>query len=377
MRVAILKSNLATLGGLEKYAIHIGKGFSHQGHEVTFITTGPIPAITYPMHGVSLGDPPFLSLRHIQFFDEAAYNWLKEHPQDIIFGLDRNLMQTHYRAGNGVHATYLEQRKLTDSWLKQQTFKINPLHRFILKREKQLFEHPDLKVLFTNSNMVKKDILNRFNVNPNKIHTVYNGVAWQQFSEYFQSWEEKKQDYLKAWSLDPHTQKFLFIGNGYRRKGLPLLLQAIEPLLKEDIELLVVGHDKHLKQFISKASALKNGKKIHFFGHQKNLIPFFQVSDILILPTTYDPFANVTLESLAMGLPVITSTYNGASEILTDENGCIIQNLEDKKEMQSSLLAFCNKRKTITSAQKIRNSIPNFDFSKQLDKLIQISIDYA
>jgi UDP-glucose:(heptosyl)LPS alpha-1,3-glucosyltransferase len=58
----------------------------------------------------------------------------------------------------------------------------------------------------------------------------------------------------------------------------------------------------------------------------------YAAADVFLLPTLYDPFANVTLEALAAGLPVITSAQNGASEILTDlANGFILPRADDLK----------------------------------------------
>jgi UDP-glucose:(heptosyl)LPS alpha-1,3-glucosyltransferase len=37
-----------------------------------------------------------------------------------------------------------------------------------------------------------------------------------------------------------------------------------------------------------------------------------------VFPTQYDPFANVCLEALACGLPVVTTSSNGAAEILEE-----------------------------------------------------------
>ena len=45
--------------------------------------------------------------------------------------------------------------------------------------------------------------------------------------------------------------------------------------------------------------------------------PFYQMADALVIPSFYDPFANVTVEALAMGLFVLSSKHNGGPEILT------------------------------------------------------------
>jgi UDP-glucose:(heptosyl)LPS alpha-1,3-glucosyltransferase len=55
---------------------------------------------------------------------------------------------------------------------------------------------------------------------------------------------------------------------------------------------------------------------VHFVG-ARSPEAFYGASDVLVLPSYYDPCANVTVEALACGLPVITSVFNGAFELLT------------------------------------------------------------
>ena len=58
------------------------------------------------------------------------------------------------------------------------------------------------------------------------------------------------------------------------------------------------------------------GERVSFLGHTPNPESVLQQSDLLVLPTLYDPSANVCLEALACGVPVVTSGNNGMCEIL-------------------------------------------------------------
>lgn len=377
MKVAILKSHLAQLGGLERYALYIAKGFHEKGCDTTILTTGPLLSDIAPIKQQIVSKKSSLSLYHLVTFDKACAKWLQENPHDIVFGLDRNLSQTHYRAGNGVHATYLKQRKFIESHLKYASFFFNPLHQFILRREKALFENPQLKIIFTNSNMVKSDIASRFNVAKDKLHTIYNGCDWHAFATPFSLWMKEKPHLIAKYHLNPNTFKLLFIGNGYKRKGLNYLLRALKNLSDANIELLIVGKDKEQRLFEELAKAYKIDHMTHFFGKQQNIIPFYQLADALAIPSLYDPFANVSLEAWAMGLFVLTSPYNGASEIITKENGCVIDNIFDDKIMADALLSAVRTPKTEQKSQCIRAQVAHLDLSLQLDKLLKLSLDHA
>ncbi len=327
-------------GGLEKYSDRIAQEFERRGF-----------VVVYPQIGTICKWPGFLRLEQ---FDRQVSSWLKKNPVDIVFGMERTRSQTHIRAGNGVHAAYLKSRRASDGLFKYLSCKINPLHLKILELEKEAFESKELKKIFVNSEMVKRDLLDNYSVDPSKIHVIHNGVEWKEYEKPFQAWEKKDQGRLEL----------LFIGNGYRRKGLIPLLHALVHC--KGIHLTVIGKDKKIATF--KKYAEKLGLEVNFLGPQKDLTPYYLMADALTIPSFYDPFANVTLEALSFGLFVITSKSNGAHEILNKENGVVIEDLNSLEEMIAALgKAFI---KTKESSKKIRASVAQFDFSNQLNKLI-------
>jgi UDP-glucose:(heptosyl)LPS alpha-1,3-glucosyltransferase len=90
-----------------------------------------------------------------------------------------------------------------------------------------------------------------------------------------------------------------------------------------------------------------------------------------VIPSFYDPFANVTIEALAMGLFVLSSKQNGGHEILTQENGKLIEDLLDLETMIDALKIAMQKKKTGKSSQLIRDSVKHLDFSNQMRTLME------
>ena len=375
--ITLIKGELFKQGGLEKYTWEIARDFTSQGCEVTVLTSGAVAApfsnpllniVAFPIdHGLS-----FLNVLH---FDKACHEYLAKQPTPIIFSLDRNRFQTHIRAGNGVHAAYLRHRSKEEGFVKGLSFTINPLHRAILSLEKQGFEHPELKVLFANSHMVKQEILHYYQMDPNKIHVVHNGVEWHAMQERFDVWEAQREKTIHELDLDPNAFQFLFIGHNYSRKGLEKLLSALSLIKEEQFHLSVVGKDKNLSYFEQLSSDLGLSRKVIFFGPQKNTTRFYQMADCLIVPSLYDPFANVTVEGLAMGLFVISSKFNGGHEILTEQNGMIIESVEDAVAFSQRLRDALSRRKTRDTALGIRESVKHLDFSNQLRRITQTCLN--
>lgn len=356
--VVLLKSGAQNQGGLEKYADRLAKAFIEKGAEVSLLTTGEAKSQgeiqTYSCQTSSW--PPG---KRMEEFDLFTRNWIEKNSPDLIFGMDRNRYQTHIRAGNGVHAAYLKSRRLTEGRLKTWICKINPMHRKILELEKAAFENPKLKKLFANSQMVKKELLEHYEIAPEKIEVIHNGVEWTEMEEDFEKSEFSNEEF-----------HFLFIGNGYLRKGLSSLLQALSHLKEKNFRLSVVGKENKVDLFKVQAEALGLKKKVHFFGAQADITPFYQKADALVIPSYYDPFANVTIEAIAMGLFTISSKTNGGSEIITKENGAIIEDMQKTESFVFALEEAMKRPKTKISSLLIRQSVEHLDFSKQLKRLI-------
>ena len=374
--VTLIKSELFRQGGLEKYSWQIAADFCAIGSSVTVLTTGkPLPPFAHPLlNVVSLPVRCHLSFLNILSFDKACSEYLARAPTPIIFSLDRNRFQTHIRAGNGVHAAYLKRRSQEEGVVKQLSFALNPLHRAILSLEKKAFEHTGLKTLFTNSEMVKQEILQFYRTDPKKIQVVHNGVEWEAMQSAFDLWETQRKKILTELQLDSEALQFLFIGHNFRRKGLEKLLQALALIKHEYFQLSVIGKDKNLTYYQDLIQKLGLSKKVFIFGPQKETARFYQIADCIVIPSLYDPFANVTVEALAMGVFVLSSKNNGGHEVLTERNGHVIECLDDPEAFAETLKMALSRPKSKDSAASIRQSVKHLDFSNQLRLITQSSI---
>jgi UDP-glucose:(heptosyl)LPS alpha-1,3-glucosyltransferase len=372
-RIAFLKSSILKRGGLEKYTLRLARESALAGHDVFLLTTDYDDGVLegLPFTVVNLGRRWPLSFLHLLSFDYQCKNYLHSHPMDIVFGMDRNFcFQTHYRAGNGVHAAYLDRRKKECSWFKKCSIALNPLHHLILRMEKKTFESDNLKVLYTNSLMVAKEVQSYYpGVDPKKIYPVHNGVEWRELQTPFEEGLEKRSEIMARLGLDATQFQFLFIGNEYDRKGLCLLLEAMSSLDNQNIELSVVGKERRPESYM--AYAKERGLKVHFFGQREETASFYSAADCLVVPSMYDPFANVTVEALAFGLQVISSSSNGGSEVLfSSEMGRIFHNLQNPQELAHCLQEALKAPKNPERAKRIRNSVSHLDFSNQIEKII-------
>ena len=110
----------------------------------------------------------------------------------------------------------------------------------------------------------------------------------------------------------------VFSGGDWRRKGLDLLVQAIERLRDQRIRLLVVGDDRNGKEIKDLVQRLHLSSIVTFAGFNKEVNRYYAAGDLFVFPTLYEAFSLATIEAAASGLPVVMSDASGAIDLLGD-----------------------------------------------------------
>jgi glycosyltransferase involved in cell wall biosynthesis len=138
--------------------------------------------------------------------------------------------------------------------------------------------------------------------------------------------------FRRRFGLNNRHKVMVFVALGhFERKGLPLLLQAIQLLRRPELKLLVVGGAPGLVSYYhSKAYAMGIAPHVVFAGMQKDVRPFLWAADAFVFPSEYEVSSLAILEAAAAGLPILVPKLNGAEEFLRDgENGFLIERTPD------------------------------------------------
>ena len=142
-----------------------------------------------------------------------------------------------------------------------------------------------------------------------------------------------------CWGVAADETVGLFVAMNYRLKGLAPLLNAYAIASNEKPgKLVVVGHPK-VGRYRDQASRLGIADRVLFLGHRSDPKDCYFAADYLVHPTFYDPCSLVVLEALACGLPVITSRYNGASELLNPPvEGLVVEDPHNARVLADAVL---------------------------------------
>lgn len=162
----------------------------------------------------------------------------------------------------------------------------------------------------------------------------------------------------------------LYAGNLVRIKGLEYLLQAVTFTDKIDYKLFIAG-DGELRHFLEKQIQRLNLKdKVVLCGKvpYENISLWINASDILCLPSLSEGVANVILEALACGKPVIATLVGGAPEIINDEKLGILVEPKDSRALAKAINGALGKE---WNAAAISKSMSSYSWELCADKLMQ------
>jgi len=151
---------------------------------------------------------------------------------------------------------------------------------------------------------------------------------------------------------------FLFAANNFRLKGLAVLIEAMHLATtfhagQRDSFLIIAGSGKTQK-YQDVANRLNVGRRIMFLGPTSDIQTLLSVIDVAALPTFYDPSSRFILEAIAAGKPVITTRFNGATDLFANgRHGKIIDAPEDICALADAISYFTNAENIQKASQAI------------------------
>jgi UDP-glucose:(heptosyl)LPS alpha-1,3-glucosyltransferase len=368
MKIALIRRQFSATGGAELYLQRLQATLAQAGHEAHLFAEAwefPAPCGSRreeaPISNTSKSEPPCVGCYEIQGegerspavfhavpvsgsraarplrFAEMVRQMLASERFDCVFSLERTLQQDVYRAGDGVHRVWLERRREFAPWWRKPFIGLGGFHRNMLQLEARTFDPANTRRIIVNSEMVRREILAHFNFPADQIHLVRNGidVAW------FQSGQ--RAETRARFGIKDDEFLLLFAGSGWERKGLAFVLQALPRLNAANrcCRLLIAG--KGRRPSAAPPNAI-------FAGPMRDVENAYAAADLLVFPPIYEPSSNVVIEALAAGLPVITSAYNGAAEVLEEGvTGTVLKNPADIDGMVRAVDFWAEKKARVTA----------------------------
>jgi D-inositol-3-phosphate glycosyltransferase len=222
----------------------------------------------------------------------------------------------------------------------------------------------DCQRIIVATNKEKQDLVRFYDVPPEKVGIVPCGVNMNLFKPVDKTTARQKLGLGNGKIL-------LFVGRIDQLKGIDKLLRTI-PLLKEydNLKLVVAGGDDNsrlelvgLKKLAAELNIMDN---VDFRGlvKQEQLPDFYSAADCCVMPSYYESFGLVPLESLACGTPVVATDVGDLKNIIRQgETGCIVADNEPER-LAAGIMSVLNKAPAdIASVRAIRASVSRWDWA--------------
>jgi UDP-glucose:(heptosyl)LPS alpha-1,3-glucosyltransferase len=358
LNIAMVVRSFSTSGGLELYTHKLVEGLLERGHKVTVVceeNRSLLESDNLSFHYFSGPEKGTLKGKRLAHYFEAASRALKQagsfdltHSQHLpVRGADVVTFHNH-----SVHRLY-KVGKRWENFVNKAKLQVLPSYRLRDEYDQVLVNGG--KCLVFSAKVCRDDFYENYTISANKPSVVaYPGASLAEQQErheknIFEAVQDMKppihDEPIEFDGKQPFT--FLFVGRGYRKKGLDVLLSACQLLRKQGklFHLLVAGIrlrplDKLRLKFMDLTGL------VTYLGFRKDMDSVYKQGMAIVLPSRVEPFGMTALQGMAKGLTPIVSRVSGVSEIIESNiNGLVLEDHLSAHELAAKMSLLMRDRK--------------------------------
>ena len=208
-RLALVRQKYRPDGGAERFVSRALEALDDSDLELNVITRewqGPVK----PEWNIHICNPRKWGRisRERGFADAARQLWQRE-AFDLVQSHERIPGCDLYRAGDGVHRRWLQQRsRILPGWKSRLLF-ADRYHRYVMQAERDMYQDAHLRGVICNAEMIKREIIEDFALPAEKIHVIYNAIDNQRF---LPPTEEAFVALRAKWNLPRQATCLIYVG---------------------------------------------------------------------------------------------------------------------------------------------------------------------
>jgi UDP-glucose:(heptosyl)LPS alpha-1,3-glucosyltransferase len=345
-------------GGAERYTADLAAALAARGQAVSILATdfGPtisgVQFVQLDSHGATRRG------RYARFLNSLDAQ-LAQAPRSIVHAMTPVINCEIYHPHAGMAAEMMAAK-----WVNR----LNPRRRLFAKVEGTLLNGANPPVVLCLSDYVKQAIVPHYNLPPDRLVTLFNAVDLEKFKP-DPAGRNRARAGLK---IEPDQTIALMVAHDFERKGLRQTILALKQINDPNLLLLVVGKDDDAP-YRQLAHHENVSDRVRFIGPSADPRPFYRAADFFVLPTRHDPCSLVVLESLAMGLPVISTVFNGACQIMRDGvHGFVLTSAKDVAALADAMRRLMDPAARSAMSAACLQLRPRLAFSAHVDRLLEI-----
>ena len=190
--------------------------------------------------------------------------------------------------------------------------------------EKMAIEQADAVIAV--SKETREDVLRLFNVQPEKVHVIYNGIDLEEYQK-----TDKTDALIKA-GVNPSRPYVLFVGRITRQKGIIHLVNAI-PEIDPNLQVVLCAGapdtEEIGREMTERVQEVSQNRKdviwVQEMLTRPDIIQLYSHATVFCCPSVYEPFGIINLEAMACETAVVASAVGGIKEVVVpDETGLLV-----------------------------------------------------
>lgn len=349
-------------GGAERYAYDLATNLLQRNHRVYVFCAKSID-----LRGVTIAK--FDTIRFPRWMRSLSFalnhrRHVKKFPLDVMLGFGNTLDIDVYQSHGGVQKMWMAREIASYDDPKERRVKAFLLRNSLNQRiQRWVEEYPIRKGQYSRivaiSDMVKGHMKDHYGLDDSKFDVVFNGVNTERF--------------MPDGETSGSILKILFSAGNFRLKGLLPLLRAAGDIAKErkDLQVVIMGRGRK-ERYEDAIERLGIRSIVKFLGETSAPEMVYRNADILAHPTYYDACSLTTMESMASGLPTITTRWNGASTLIAPGEGYVIDEPENIPALADAIRPLFDRELRIEMGKKARRKLEGYTIAKNVDHMENI-----
>ena len=381
MKIALIIENMDTSrGGRETSTAQIALERAARGHDVTIICqSGQSPGDGVAID--ALGKRGLLRSRRMANFVSDAQLAAKAGGYDVVHAMLPLPGADVYQPRGGTIPAQLAaiERRLGLVGKVRTTLlgKVNRQRVLLGALERQVMGDPSTICLAV-SDMVAREFADHY-ARCDGVKTIYNAADLPQCDA--DDWAHWRQELRYSLGLGQRDPVFISVATNFPLKGMDYAIKAFAKWCyssapAKTARLVIVGREV-VEGYHRLAAMREIGSMVHFVPPTDEIMRYYAAADACILLSWYDPCSRTVLEAARLGIPSITTAYNGASEILADGAGITVSSPKDIGAIVAAFEELSDPQRRGSYAEACLAKADTLSFARHVDELLDVYAEVA
>lgn len=366
-------------GGAETYTLDLARALVDQGHTISLLAASFADNLDARLNRVPLNFSGATRVSQYEAFLDALDTHLSVQRYDVVHAMlpVRQCDLYHPHAGIAEHVISAGHMKHDSAFrrftsrlanhLNRKRRRFAAVERALLLPEGRSSQGP---IVICLSEYVKQTVRRHYPLPDDRMATLVNAVDLPRFDPEAATASGLAERVKHGIAANQIVA--LIVAQDFARKGLQEAIEAWKWVADERLVLMVVGKDD-FAPYARLAEGSKYPKNLVYVGATRDVRPFYAAADFFVLPTRHDPCSLVVLEALAMGLPVVSTIFNGACEMMTPAtHGYVLRDPGDTDALARTFLDLLNDVRRAAMHHACLKLRPKLAYEHHLNELVRL-----